>query len=182
MTFPCRTTQCSLPAALKLPSIPEVHHGASSSGTYESSTTWIIAGICSTWCATILALGRNARTESAATLALLSPTCFLRNRNWRFRLLVSIVSMSICEVSHRCSVVHVIELISDHWQLCRVVMKLTSSMSSKPDNTRVFRSSQPMPPAPTQRTFADLIWNSKQTTRLKEALSHKEDCKGVCNL
>ena len=44
----------------------------------------------------MLLLGRKRRTASAATLALLWPTWRLRKRNWRFRLLVSMVSMSIC--------------------------------------------------------------------------------------
>jgi hypothetical protein len=41
------------------------------------------------------ACGANARTTSAATAALLWLTCWRRNRNWRFRLLVSMVSRSI---------------------------------------------------------------------------------------
>lgn len=38
----------------------------------------------------------RALTASAATLALLWPTWRLRKRNWRLRLLTSIVSMSTC--------------------------------------------------------------------------------------
>ncbi len=47
-----------------------------------------------------VALVRGACTHvmtDAAVLALLSPTWCLRKRNWRLRLLVSIVSRSICE-------------------------------------------------------------------------------------
>lgn len=41
------------------------------------------------------AVGAKACTTSAATCALLWPTWLRRNRNWRLRLLVSIVSRSI---------------------------------------------------------------------------------------
>lgn len=49
-----------------------------------------------TWCAVMSTPGRMPRTASAATAALLCPTCRLRNRNCRLRLLVSMVSRSIC--------------------------------------------------------------------------------------
>lgn len=42
------------------------------------------------------ASGQKARTAAVATAALLCPTCFLRNRNCRLRLEVSMVSRSIC--------------------------------------------------------------------------------------
>lgn len=47
-----------------------------------------------TWCAVMWASGAKLATTSAATRALLCPTCARRNRNWRLRLLVSMVSRS----------------------------------------------------------------------------------------
>jgi len=44
--------------------------------------------------------------------------------------------------------------------------QLTTSMSSNPDSTSVFRSSQPMPPAPTARTFARLICARSQSVSI----------------
>ena len=43
----------------------------------------------------MVAPGLRLATTSAATRALLMPTWCLRKRNWRFKLLVSIVSRSI---------------------------------------------------------------------------------------
>lgn len=48
----------------------------------------------------MVAPGTKRCTASAATTALLCPTCRLRNKNCRFRLLVSMVSRSICARSH----------------------------------------------------------------------------------
>ena len=42
--------------------------------------------------------GGHLRTALAATAALLSPTCSRRNKNWRFRLLTSIVSRSTISI------------------------------------------------------------------------------------
>jgi hypothetical protein len=82
--------------------------------------------ICTHACsATMLARGLNARTASLATIALDIPTCWGRNKNCRFRFDGSIVSRSMV------------------------------SMSMKPESTRFFSSSQPIPPAPTTRTFDD---------------------------
>lgn len=47
-------------------------------------------------------------------------------------------------------------------------LKLTSSMSSKPVKTRVFNSSHPMPPAPTQRTFDNFICDARDAMVLSD--------------
>lgn len=47
--------------------------------------------------AVIEVLGLNPKTVSLATIALDFPTCSFWKRNWRLRLLTSIVSKSICK-------------------------------------------------------------------------------------
>ena len=80
---------------------------------------WAPLGSC--W-KRIFTRARDRDLGAGRTFALDMPTCRLRNRNWRLRLLTSMVSRSII------------------------------SISSKPLSTRVLSSSQPMPPAPTIRT------------------------------
>ena len=64
------------------------------------------------------------RAASRATKALDWPICWRLNRNWRFKLLSSIVSKS------------------------------TNSILRKPDRTAFFRTSQPIPPEPTINILA----------------------------
>ena len=87
--------------------------------------------------------GGGAREAAAlpATRALASPTCRRRKRNWRFRLLVSILSRSMT-VRRR-----------------------------KPARTRHLSSSQPMPPAPTTRTGHDARAVAKPGARARAASS-----------
>lgn len=58
-----------------------------------------VSACAPTWCGLTDTPSLMARTASAATAALLCPTCRLRNRNWRLRLEVSMVSRSICRVA-----------------------------------------------------------------------------------
>ena len=78
------------------------------------------------WKALIFACGAIFRAASRATCDLDWPTCLFLKRNCRLRLLISMVSKSMIV------------------------------MSWNPERTRVLRSSQPIPPAPTARTRLSL--------------------------
>lgn len=121
-----------------------------------------------TWCAVMRAAGANAATTSAATCALLFPTWCFRNRNWRLRLLVSMVSRSTwwrglqggawagrARGAGAGGTARTARSGAARGDGAR--RRRTTSMSSKPESTRVLSSSQPMPPAPTTRTLAAWI-------------------------
>lgn len=59
---------------------------------HESENTYVVM---LSWYALIVTFGLNANALSRATIAFDLPTCSLWNKNWRFRLLTSMVSKSI---------------------------------------------------------------------------------------
>lgn len=97
------------------------------------------------WCATMFTFGLKLSALSFATCAFDFPICSLWKRNWRFKLLTSMVSRSICNNKHMTNDFIAVQFQSKYW----TSVVHTISMFGKPVSTRFFNISQPIPPAPT---------------------------------